>query len=79
MVEDEVLDMFKRFLDEATENEYLSFNITEPSHLLLKDSDNAISTLKLGYSCIVAIIMYLDNNPTSVSGGRHRSQRRFHR
>ena len=46
-----MLDMFQRFLDEATENESFSFNRTEPADLLQQDSDNAIYTLKVGYSC----------------------------
>ena len=52
MVKDEMLDMFKRFLDETTENESFSFNKTEPADLIQKDSDNAIYTLKVGYSCL---------------------------
>ena len=65
-----MLDMFKRFLDEATENDSFSINRTEPADLLQKDSDNAIYTLKVGYSCQFALFIYVDNLPTLVSGGR---------
>ena len=47
-----MLEMFKRFLDETTENESFCFNKTEPADHLQKDSDNAIYTLKVGYSCL---------------------------
>jgi hypothetical protein len=46
MVEDEVLDIFNRFLDEATKNDTFAVNLTE-TDLLLKESANDIPAVKV--------------------------------
>ena len=43
----DVLDMFKTFLDEATENESFGFNMTKSDKLLLKESVNNMPPLKV--------------------------------
>ena len=47
MAKNEVLGIFKTFLDEATENESFGTNITESDQHILRDSINNIPTLKV--------------------------------
>ena len=65
----DVLDMFKTFLDEATENESFGFNMTESDKLLLKESVNNMPPLKVTFSCPSTTISQ-KQLPISVPGGR---------
>ena len=47
MAKHEVLGIFNTFLDEATDNESFSFNITKSDKFLLKESVNSTPPLKV--------------------------------